>query len=197
MSLMDASLEPGYDLIVQEPWCCVPACVKMMLQRRGFSSGSQEEIGIELGLVVPPDQVSHFTLIGTGLEPPGGYGTRINEPEFALDTYFRRHGLQLKCDYVPGSAVDDLEAFIADHLGAGDDILTCFRYRHLYGVEAAGDCGHASLIQGMEERTLTLADPRGPLYQSVDRDTFFASVLAHRKGDLELGGFWVVSSKGD
>ncbi len=191
---MEAFLEPLYELIEQQPWCCVPTCVQMILQRRELSFESQEDIGKELGLVVPEDQLHLFKTIESGPEPPAGYGTRINEPEFSLDTYFTRHNLPLSCEYVSGSAVENIEEFVVGHLESGNDILTCFRIRHLYDIKEAGDCGHASLVQGINKDTLILTDPHG-INRGVDVNKFYESVLAHRKGDLELGGFWVISSE--
>lgn len=191
MSLMDASLEPGYDLIVQEPWCCIPACVQMMLLRRGLPSGSQEDIGNELGLVVPPDYADCFDNVRSEPEPPAGhtgYGTRIDEPEYNLESYFARNDLPLACEFHPPSDIGNISRFLQGHLQAGDDILVCFRYRHLYGVEEAGDNGHGSLIQQLKGDSLVLADPHG-CYPKVSLDRFFEAVQVHK-----AGGFWVVSS---
>ena len=51
---MRIEIIPRYTPITEKPYCCVPAVLQMIQQRRGFDFASQDEIGYQLGLIVPP-----------------------------------------------------------------------------------------------------------------------------------------------
>lgn len=70
-----------YDSITERPFCCVPAVLQMIQAKRGIRSKSQEEIGWDLGLIVPPEVKSAFTKVRTGPEPRAGYGTQTSNSE--------------------------------------------------------------------------------------------------------------------
>lgn len=190
---MKASVEPEYFPMVQEPYCCVPACVQMVLLRQELPLYSQEEIGLNLGLVVPEEYTKYFEEVETGPEPPSGYGTRINEEEYSLDSFFKKNDLPLRCDFYTCEDIEDIPHFIGENLLQGNDILTCFKVKHLYDIGEAGDSGHASLIQEIDDETLMLVDPHG-LYQKVRLERFIEAVKVHKKEGIQLGGFWVISS---
>ena len=85
---MPIDQKPFYKLIKQKPYCCVPACISMILDRRKIKRGSQEEIGYELGLVVPKEKTHLFTKTRTGKKPVAGYGTQINKEKYSINNYF-------------------------------------------------------------------------------------------------------------
>ncbi len=53
--LMQFEMNPAYEPITEKEYCCVPAVLQMIQARKGLSYDSQDEIGYQLGLMVPPD----------------------------------------------------------------------------------------------------------------------------------------------
>ena len=85
---MPINQKPFYKLIKQKPYCCVPVCISMILDRRKIKHGSQEEIGYELGLVVLKEKTHLFTKVRIGKKPVAGYGTQINKEKYSINNYF-------------------------------------------------------------------------------------------------------------
>ena len=70
-----------YQPISQKPYCCVPASLSMILNRRGIRHENQEKIGYDLGLIVSSEKSHLFTKVRTGKKPLAGYGTQINKKQ--------------------------------------------------------------------------------------------------------------------
>lgn len=89
-----------YKPIVQLPYHCVPACLKMVLSRRDIKSGTQEEIGYDLGLVAPKEKVHLFKKVRTAKkQPASGYGTQVTKRQYSINNFFRKHTIELRERY--------------------------------------------------------------------------------------------------
>ncbi len=95
-----------YIPLTQQPFCCVSTCIQMILLRRGLPLYSQEEIGYELGLVVPKEYANLFQKVRTGKKPSAGWGTQINKPNYSLNNFFLKYKIPLKKEYFPPSALE-------------------------------------------------------------------------------------------
>ena len=73
-----------YVPITEQPYCCVPACIQMILLRRGIPLKSQEEIGYNLGLIVPQRYKNLFGKVRTGKRPKDGWGTQTGKLIYSL-----------------------------------------------------------------------------------------------------------------
>jgi len=69
---MKISIIPKYNLKTEKEYCCVPAVLQMVQERRGLESSSQEEIGYQLGLIVPKEKAHLFSKVRTGRIPKTG-----------------------------------------------------------------------------------------------------------------------------
>lgn len=188
---MKTKIHPSYIAMTQQLYCCVPACVQMVLYRRDLPLLEQEDIGVDLGLRIPPEEVNNFRNVPTGRRPPGGWGTRINVKKYSLNTFFKKRNLPLSNTYYSLDDILDVPEFIGDNLSQNNDILICFRYDALYHVDIP--YGHASLIEEIDNSTVTLVDPRqGPKRKKVSVDDLIKSIEKHHKGDMQLGGFWLI-----
>ncbi|VVB59594.1 Uncharacterised protein [uncultured archaeon] len=179
---------PSYKQIKQKPYCCVPACISMVLDRRGIRHGSQEEIGYELGLIVPKEDAHLFTKVRTGRKPIAGYGTQVQKKKYSINNYFQKNKIRLKETYYPVEDITDVEKFIIDNLKKGNDLLVCFDNKALYGD---GDFGHVSLIQGINNDIVMLVDPEDARSKDVGLSKLTNAMKAH--GRKRSGGFWIIS----
>lgn len=143
------------------PLLCVPACINMVLTRRGYSSLPQTEIASQLGLVAP-QRMSDIYPFAEISEDPCAWGVRsatvepriralLAEQAPALHHVFRRW------QEVPASS--QLE-FVAEHLASGNDVAVGFRASDIY--TGAAPVGHVALIMevdGLREE-VRLMDPQ-------------------------------------
>lgn len=148
--------KPPYKPIIQKPYCCVPACICMILERKGIKYGSQEEIGYDLGLTVPKQKAHLFHKVRTGKKPIAGYGTQVNKKEYSITNFFGKNKIKLKETYYPIDKIQNVDKFITENLSKHNDIIVCFNNKKLYRT---GDCGHVSLIQSINNEIITLIDP--------------------------------------
>jgi hypothetical protein len=188
---MKAKISPAYTSIAQKPYCCVPTCVQMILDRRRLPFFEQEEIGIDLGLVIPPEEAHNFQNVQVGESPAAGWGTRINLKKYDLNKFFRKNNLQLTSTYFSLGDIENVPRYITTNLSEGNDILICFRYGVLYNEDVTA--GHGSLIEEVNNSLITLVDPNpDPERKIVHIDDLIESIKVHKKGNTNLGGFWLI-----
>lgn len=182
-----------YKYISQKPYCCVVACVQMLLQRRQLPLLTQEEIAYELGVVLPPDQRHLLPKSYKVAKPKSGYGTRIQTKRYALKGFFRRRKYPLTDAYFIGNrfrTAMTLRKFLREQLGAGNDLLTCFNYPLLYGLN--GSWGHASLVERIDDEFVYLRDP-DPSQKKLRR-VVIADLRKAMQG-FAGRGVWVIEDK--
>jgi len=183
-----------YDPITEKPYCCVPAVLQMIQARRGLPLLSQDEIGWELGLIVPPEIKSAFTRVRTGSMPRAGYGTQTSKPEFSIERYFDRKHLPLSIAGVSPFSLKELISNIETALSQDNDIVLCFNSRLLFGD---GDLEHASLIEEFNKNSgqVKVVDPAigAPKRRITGVNEIFKTINNHNVS--EIGGLWIISER--
>lgn len=86
-----------YIPFTQQPSCCVPTCIQMVMYRQDIPLLAAEEIGHHLGLTVPPERSALFygdveTEVSDGF-PLGGIRSHL--PEYHPNAAFARLGIPL------------------------------------------------------------------------------------------------------
>ncbi|HLD05329.1 MAG TPA: hypothetical protein VJG90_06435 [Candidatus Nanoarchaeia archaeon] len=92
--------------------------------RRGYKPESQEEIGWELGLVVPEEDERFFQKVRVGKKPKAGYGTQASfnkNVKYSLNRYFEKKKISLRAELVKIEMVK-ADKFIEDNLKYGNDL---------------------------------------------------------------------------
>ena len=185
-----------YDHITEKPYCCVPAVLQMIQERRGLISMSQDEIGWELGLIVPAEVKSKFIKVRTGPKPSVGYGTQVSNPQFSIEEYFARNCLPLSIKRVSATSVLELDSIIGSALKKDDDIVLCLNSLHLFGE---GDIEHVFLIEKYNEAIdeVTVVDPAigAPVHRVTVVGSIFETIQNHNVSTL--GGIWIISGKNE
>jgi hypothetical protein len=184
---------PAYEPITEKEYCCVPAVLQMIQGRRGLGYESQEEIGYQLGLIVPPEFERKFSKVRTGPEPQAGYGTQTSKEEFSIPSYFRRNGLPLKFTIIRPQTVSEFRHQLCASLQAAADVIICYNSHLLFGD---GDVEHVSLIQEFDAESgdLVVVDPAigVPKLRKTTVDHLFKVINAHDVSNH--GGLWTVSA---
>ncbi|MEK9135401.1 MAG: hypothetical protein AAB451_03885 [Patescibacteria group bacterium] len=180
-----------YIPITEQPYCCVPACIQMLLLRRKLPLKSQEEIGHDLGLIVPQKYRALFRKVRTGKKPKSGWGTQTGKWIYSVNNFFKKSKINLKEEFFFLTKPKEIKEFLKENL-AKKDIIACFNYQRLYNK--AGDAtGHVSIIESIEENYLTLIDPvyDVPKYRRVSLKKLAEAIQLH--GKEKRAGFWVIS----
>ncbi|UCG95459.1 MAG: hypothetical protein JSV92_00180 [archaeon] len=192
---MKVEIKPPYVPFSQHEWCCVSAVLQMIMYRRGIKLMSQEDIGYELGLIVPRKDKKMFNRVRTGKRPSGGYGTRIYIKKYSINSFFKRHKIKLVKNHVYTEDLKEAKKLIISNIKKGNDLIICFNYRKLY--KTGHSTGHVSLISSFDTKKniVTLIDPAEivPEYRKVSLKKLLDTIKYHGKSNW--GGFWVVKSR--
>ncbi len=180
---------PPYKPIKQKPYCCVPASIAMILNRRGINCGSQDEIGYFLGLIVPREKTSLFKKVRTGKKPGAGYGTQVSKKQYSINHYFQKNNIPLKERYFPPEKIGNIKKFIISNIRKNNDIIVCFNNKKLHGK---GDWGHVSLVQEITNEDVFLIDPT-KFKIKVKLSKLIEAMKYH--GKKNRGGVWLISEK--
>lgn len=182
-----------YVPITQQPFCCVPANIQMVLLRRELSLLSQEEIGYELGLTVPEDYYELLPNARRGEKPSSGWGTQIQKEEFSLNTFFTKYHYPLIYQFYSPQTIKESKEWVKQQIAADNDLIVCFNYFHLY--RAGNNGGHVCLIDSVEGDNVILVEPERdfPKYRTVKLSTLIDAMNFH--GEVNLGGFWLIRDK--
>lgn len=187
-------MKSRYIALTQQPYCCVPTCLQMIMYRRELPLIEQEELGYALGLAVPEKARVLFPKALTQ-EPSSGWGTQIQNAEYSLDKAFEKLGIPLKAEFILASQLDSTE-ILKERLQTADpanDTVLCFSYGALWGTDSLA--GHASLFDYVDGEEVWMVDPVAdvPKHRRTSIDKLFNSIQKH--GDQNQAGLWVISSK--
>ncbi len=180
-----------YIPLVQQRYCCVPACIQMVLLRRNIPPISQEEIGYDLGLIVPQKDKKLFCKVRIGKKPLAGWGTQVEKENYSINRFFKKNKINLKSEYVFLTEPKRIKKFLKENL-RNKDIIVLFNYGKLYrGKE--GDSGHVSIIENITGNHIVLIDPEYdvPKRRIVTLEKMSKAIESH--GKEKGGGFWVIS----
>ena len=182
-----------YIPLTQQKYCCVPACIQMVMYKNNIPLIDQETIGNALGLIVPEEDAHLFINPHIGDRPIAGWGTQIDKEEFSPNEAFKKLDIPLSMtttliDMFTSS--EDIEDYLVRHQANDSDILVCYDYGILFGTDS--HTGHVNVFDNYDSqsRTVTLVDPeqRVPKYHHVSVDKLFEALAAH--GKEKSGGFW-------
>jgi len=163
----------------------------MILNRRKIKHTSQEEVGYDLGLIVPKKEAHFFTKVRISKKPVAGYGTQASKKKYSINHYFLKNKINLKEKYYPAEKIKNIKKFIKKNLKNDNDIVACFNNKILYGK---GDYGHVSLIETINAETATLAEPQNAKRKRVILPKLIKAMIYHGR-NKNRGGFWVISEK--
>ena len=189
---MKISTTPKYNPITEKEYCCVPAVLQMIQERRGLESASQDEIGYQLGLIVPLEKKHLFSKARTGRKPKAGWGTQTSKKKYSINNYFAKNNLPLRQTIFHIQEISNVTQFIIKKLLNNNDIVVCYNSQLLFND---GDIEHVSLIQEIDTETgiLTIIDPAiGVPKIRKTRIPKLIKVLKSHKVN-KSSGFWIVS----
>jgi hypothetical protein len=191
---MKIGITPKYIPKTEKPYCCVPAVLQMIQERRSLGFASQDEIGYQLGLIVPKEKAHLFSKVRTGRMPKTGWGTQTSKKWYSINHYFVKNNLSLKLTICTAQDVENAAEFVIQILMNDNDIIICYNSQLLFGD---GDTEHVSLIQEFdtENDEITIVDPATGVPKARKAKLSELIQVLKRREISRLGGFWIVSRK--
>ncbi len=184
------SVKPGYVPFVQQPYCCVPACIQMVMYRKGIKLVQQEDIGLALGLRVPRSMADAFERPNTRKRRVG-YGTDIaNHP---IDAFFKKEKIKLHFRYFPVFGTEEAKGLISKSIRENHDLIACFNNGKLYDNRYRS--GHVSVISSIDGDKVVLIDPEYEVkkFRTVRLEKLLAAMKYHNRKKINMAGFWQIS----
>ena len=188
----------------QQPYCCVPTSIQMVMYRHGIPLIPAEELGYYLGLTVPKEASKFFWHVRTGkrlkssFRPIAGYGTQIYERGYEPNKVFKKLGIPLTMELKPIEYFKKFSEFLEylSILSHHDfDVLMCFHHGTLVN-DKTKDNGHVVVLDKiyLKDNTIRFVDPtRGPKWKIVTMKKMYNAMKAHANG--KIAGFWELQCK--
>ncbi len=179
--------------LTQQRWCCVPACIQIIMLRHSIPLVPAELLGYHLGLTVPEEELQYFWRGRTGKKPHAGWGTQIKKEEYSPNVVFERLGIPLRVGLKLISTFPDYDAvkdYLNETINRDKDVLVCFDSHVLYGTEYQG--GHVCVVDKADGEKVRLIDTlyKAPKWREVALKKLYEAMKVH--GDEKSGGFWEI-----
>ncbi|MEK7618000.1 MAG: hypothetical protein AAB410_02540 [Patescibacteria group bacterium] len=183
----------------QQPYCCVPTSIQMVMYRHGIPLIPAELLGYYLGLTVPKRAAGFFWNANIGkraasqIRPIAGYGTMIYEKKFEPNKVFKKLKIPLRMELRPVSSFRDFMEFknyLAGLAKKDFDVLLCFHHGTLVN-DPSKDNGHVVVLDKvyLTEQKIRFVDPtRGPKWKIFSMKKMYEAMKAHNSS--KVGGFW-------
>ncbi len=190
-------IDSRYVPLTQQASCCVPTCIQTVMYKLNIPLIPAEEIGYNLGLVVRPDDGYLFYNARTAAVPPsGGYGTRIYEDEYELNTAFRKMGIPLKyeIDHIQSiTSVDQLRDSLIKVESDDGHALLCFNHGALIDDDKR-DWGHVVVFDRIIDGDIRIIDPSPthPKWRVVKTEQMYKAMTKHGQKKT-AAGVWHIS----
>jgi hypothetical protein len=188
-----------YVPVPQQPYCCGPACLTMIMLRHGIPPLPQELIGYHLGLVVPSERKEEFWNPRHAERPvvASGFGTQIqNEAEFGMQKALDKLGIPLRFAYAGADGietVDDLKTRLQSTIAANEDVLVCLNWGALTD-KPEKNWGHILCVDTIDGDTIRLIDTDvGAKWKTFPARKVFDALKTH--GNANYGGLWTFRRK--
>lgn len=180
-----------YEKITQKPYCCVGACIEMILNRNNISNKGQISIACDLGLIVPKEYIKMYPNARTGEKPEAGFGTQIQKEEYSINSFFEKNEISLKEEYYYITEIEEIKDFL--NKNNNNDILICCYAATLYN-DSEEDWGHMILFEGINDNSITILDPSIKRdYENIEIKNLSKAISIH--GKENGAGFYLFKNK--
>ncbi|MCB9988223.1 MAG: hypothetical protein H6868_02685 [Rhodospirillales bacterium] len=198
-------VDTRYVPVQQQPYCCCPASIQMVMMRRNIPMVPQEYLGWHLGLTVPPEDSAYFynPRVSATTPPSGFYGTQVGTKSVDPDRAFDSLGIPLRLRMETADRFPDIDSFknrLEDCLNQDFDVLLCLRWMdvmdsHAHIGPADPGAGHIVVADKIMGDTLRIVDPaRGAKWRTYDLDLIYNSICKHARNEKagHAAGLWIL-----
>lgn len=177
-----------YIKVIQKPYCCVGACMEMILNRNCIINDGQVDIACKLGLTLPEEYRTIYPIAIFGSKPDAGYGTQIQKEEYSINNFFKNNDIDLIEEYYYITTENETKQFLLNNIE--NDILICCHCATLYDSPDE-DWGHMLLIEKIQDNNVVLLDPEAKRdYETISIKKLVKSITVHGKNNG--AGFYLI-----
>lgn len=184
-----------YVPVVQQRYCCVPACIQMIMLKHNISLISQEVMAYHMHVIVPKKDAKLFWNVrSTGKKIKGGYGTQLNEDKTAGPMFTKlKIPLEIKWRLIDTfSDFAEFKKYMKMCVAKKRDVIICYKWGTLHNSDFDG--GHVSVLDQVYPRKeeVRFIDPgaKAPKWCTVKMRKLYKAMQTH--GKENMGGFWEV-----
>jgi hypothetical protein len=177
-----------YVPLTQQPACCVPTSISIVMLKLGIPLISQELLGYHLGLRVNKKVKSLFWNTKTGPKPRAGYGTRLfTKEKYNANLAFKKLGIPLKATDYPiedFKSKEELISFVSSSVKQDKHLLVFLSSGILNKKRKTN--GHACVVDRIypKKDTIRLIDPsaRQAKWREFKIDKLIKAMKLHPSG---------------
>lgn len=152
-----------YIPLIQKPKCCAVTCLQMILYRNGHGLHDQEDLALEFGVKIEPEDVLAFREdmpILTSFNHDEGIST-LDSVE-AFNEFFKQKGIQLRAEAIRYADIDSLRDLLIKHLDDDHDVWIEYHSHEIASEHANNGRIHDALIESFDpaSNTIVLIDPK-------------------------------------
>ena len=145
-----------YKHLLQKPSMCGPACIQMVLLRKGMWM-DQEEIAEKVNARIFADQKDFFSKKLRITKDDIEVGIRLREfGEERIRNFFKNLKPSLKTEIFQVSEIKEVKDFIKENLNKNNDIIANIHMRYF---DKKRKFGHFVLVSEIKGDRVTLCDP--------------------------------------
>lgn len=169
-----------------DSYMCVPSCINMIIQRRGYKRIDPSTIASELGLMIPEELKNKYQFAEvSGNEQDWG----VHLQESPINNFLIKNNIDLNSVFVPLSVISPNSApdFLEENISNGTDIIVGYDFLEVFGK--GHHVGHASLIGHVNDREgeLLLYNPELDTPATVSINKLLRGVKKKNGGFLLFG----------
>ena len=180
-----------YVPFTQQNYCCVPACISIVMYRLGIPLVPQELLGYYLGLIVSKEERKLYWNPRTGKRPPTGYGVWFVKGKYEPKLAFKKLKIPLSMTNYPikdFKTKKEIISFISSKIKKDIDLIVYLGSDGLNNTNNKN--GHACVIDKIypAKNIIRLIDPssKQAKWREFKIDKFIKAINMHptRNGRL-------------
>lgn len=175
-----------YHFIDVKEGFCVPRVIKLVLMRRRLKEISLEEIGRNIGLMVPKSLAKEYP--NSIVSKKGIFEQHFDEKK--INDFFKRYNIPLMVKHYYFTNIDKIRKLLG--LFKNEDIAVCYDFPTLANLSGKDrHWGHWSLISDFNDNELILFESKSnrKYLKTVSYEEMSKAIKKH--GKKKLGGFWI------
>lgn len=185
-------MDTRYIPLTQQPWCCVPTCIQMVMIKEGIPLMAAETIAHKMGLVVPEDQAMFFWKAPTGNKPSSGWGTQLGS-KIDPNTAFKELRIPLQLHWILSDAITnskELKNILEEIENNNKHALLCFDWGTLHKKDVQG--GHVIVFDRILGNSIRYIDTETnvPKWRYCDVEEMYEAMVKHGKDNQ--CGVWIL-----
>ena len=185
-----------YVPLTQQPYCCVPTCIQIIMLRHSIPLQSAELMAHHMAIVVAPEKKKLFWNLPSMKKcPVSGYGTKLSE-NLTANPMFKKLKIPLRMNFNlidSFNGKDELMKYLSKRVKTNKDTIICYDYGTLFNT--GRHSGHVCVLDRVDtsKGEVRFIDPESnvPKWRTVKVSKLYKAMKNH--GGAYMAGCWEVT----